>query len=90
MAKDFTSKEKAEGEFNGEQVRFNRKWSSHRFSDDEVADLLAGNEVEFDFQTAKGDDYHVVGKLAQQEYDGHKFFGFKPDWDDDRSGKNDD
>lgn len=84
---DFKPKEKAEGLFNGEQVKFNREWSGHRFTDDEVDDLLAGEEVEFDFTSKKGDDWHVVGKLAKQEYNGHEFYGFEPDFDDDRSTK---
>ena len=87
MAEEYKQKEKAEGLFKGDSVRFNRKWSSHRFTDKEVDDLLAGKEIEFDFKSAKGDKYHVVGKLEQQEYDGHTFYGFKADFDDDRSTK---
>lgn len=84
---DFKPKEKAEGLFNGEQVKFNREWSGHRFSDDEVDKLLAGDEIEFDFKSKKGDDWHIVGKLAKQEYNGHEFYGFQPDFDDERSMK---
>lgn len=84
---DFKPKEKAEGTFNGEDVRFNREWSGHRFTDDEVDKLLAGDEIEFDFTSSKGDDWHVVGSLAKQEYNDHEFYGFKPDWDDERTQK---
>lgn len=86
---DFTPKEKAEGLFEGTQVKFNREWSGHRFSDEEVEKLLNGDEIEFDFKSKKGDKWHIVGQLAKQEYNDHEFYGFKPDFDDDRSEKKD-
>lgn len=84
---DFKPKEKAEGLFNGTEVKFNREWSGHRFTDEEVDKLLDGEEIEFDFTSKKGDEWHIVGKLEKQTYNDHEFYGFKPDFDDDRSEK---
>lgn len=72
-------KEKATGMFNGKAIKFNRQWSNHRFTDEEVEKLLNGEEIEiYDLISKdKGTTYGVRGKLAEQEYNGHKFYGFK-------------
>lgn len=77
--KPIVTKEKAEGTFKGQQITFTREWSGHRFTDAEVADLLAGKEIEVkDFVSAKtGSKFGAKGKLAEQTYKGKKFFGFK-------------
>lgn len=73
-------KEKATGERNGQEIKFNKSWGGHKFTDNEIVDLLAGKTIEFDFKKKNGDVGHVSGKLAQQTYKGHKFWGFKPEW----------
>lgn len=71
-------KEKATGIFNGQQVTFNREWSGHRFTDDEVQKLLAGEEIELLGVVGKsGKSFDVKGKLSEQTYNGKKFFGFE-------------
>lgn len=71
-------KEKASGLFNGQQVEFNREWSGHRFTDDEVRRLLNGEEIEIYGVVGKsGKSFDVKGKLSQQTYNGKKFFGFE-------------
>lgn len=71
-------KEKATGMFNGKAIKFNRQWSTHRFTDEEVEKLLNGEEIEiYDLIGKSGKPYGVRGKLAEQEYNGHKFYGFK-------------
>lgn len=71
-------KEKAEGVWQGEKIAFNRVWSGHRFSDSEVAALLAGEYVSFSAVSAKtGKKYNVTGSLHKQEYKGKEFIGFK-------------
>lgn len=88
---DFTPKEKYEGEFNGKDVHFNRSWGGHRFSDEECEALCNGDEIEFDFTSAKTHKkFHVVGTLQHDEYNGHGYYGFKPDWDDERTKELDD
>jgi DNA topoisomerase-3 len=71
-------KEKVSGIFNGQQVQFNREWSGHRFTDDEVQALLRGEEIELRGVVGKsGKSFDVKGKLTQQTYNGKPFFGFE-------------
>lgn len=74
-------KEKAEGIWSvtGQAVKFNRVYSGHRFTDNEVVQLLAGEEISiFGLISAKtGNPYGVTGKLTEQEFKGHKFVGFE-------------
>lgn len=76
--------EKVEGLFNGVQIRFKREWSGHRFTDDEVRDLLDGKVIHFQAMSAKtGNPYNAKGQLKQQEFNGNKFWGFAPDFSKD-------
>lgn len=75
---DFANKEKYEGIFCGESVRFNRVWSGHRFTDDECERLCNGEEITVTGLVGKsGKPYGVVGKLTHQTYNGHPFVGFE-------------
>ena len=68
----------AEGTWKRKQVKFKRTWGGHRFTDEEVADLLAGKEVDIKGLVAKsGKTYGVRGKLSVQSYKGRKFVGFE-------------
>ena len=73
------SVEYAEGTWNGKNVKFKRTWSGHRFTDEEVADLLAGNEITLlNLVSAKsGAKFGAKGKLEIQDFKGRKFVGFK-------------
>ncbi len=66
-----------EGEWNGRQVKAKRVFGNHRFTDEEVAKLLAGESIKTDFVSKKGKPFKATGKLADQFFRGHKFFGFK-------------
>lgn len=71
-------KEKAEGTWDGRQIRFTRNFRGHRFTDAEVASLLAGEEVEVhDLKSPRtGNTYSVKGKLTDQVFkrdDGSEF-----------------
>lgn len=67
---DLPKREFASGVWNGENVKFNRVLGGYRFSDSEVADLLAGKTIRF---TVKNNP--VVGKLAHLEYKGVRYVG---------------
>jgi DNA topoisomerase-3 len=71
--------EAASGTWNGKEVRFKRTFSGHRFTDDEVARLLAGEEIVVtDFVSAKtGNQFAAAGSLADQVYKGKAYVGFK-------------
>ena len=60
----------------GESISFNRVWGGHTFTDGEVEKLFAGEEISFDAVSKSGSKYTATGKLAQQEYKKHKFWGF--------------
>ena len=79
-SKGSAPKPKAVGEHNGVEIKFNKSWGGHNFSTVEIADLLAGKTIEFDFTKKNGDTGHVKGTLEKQSYKGHKFWGFKPQW----------
>lgn len=76
-------RETAEGNFGGQRVSFNRTWGQHRFTDQEVDDLLAGKDISFEAVAKSGKAFTAKGKLADQVFEGDKgpveFFGFKLD-----------
>ena len=64
----------------GETIRFKKVWGGHTFTDAEVEKLLAGDTIEFSAVSSRGKDYTARGKLEEQEYKGHPFWGFKADF----------
>lgn len=75
---NFPDKEYCEGTWNGQQVKFNRVFCGHRFTDDECRRLLAGDEIEVTgLKSKSGNTYGVTGALANLEYNGHKYVGFE-------------
>ena len=63
------------------EISFKKVWSGHEFTDEEVKKLLAGEEITFQAKSAKTQSvYTAKGKLAEQTYNGHKFWGFKADF----------
>ena len=73
--------ERVEGLYKGKtKVKFKREWSGHRFTDDEIAKLLNGDEISFAAKSKAGKDYTAKGSLKQQTYNGNKFWGFKADF----------
>lgn len=68
------------GNWNGRDVSFKREWGGHTFTDAEVSDLLAGKTIEIPNMKAKsGNTYTARGALAEQEFNGRKYVGFKLD-----------
>lgn len=68
------------------EVDFNRVWSDHEFSDEEVGALLAGEVIVFDTVSKRtGKPYKACGYLAEQTIDRdggeRSFIGFKLDFD---------
>lgn len=75
----FVQKEKAAGVHapTSQQVSFNRVWGGHRFTDEEVAKLLAGEDVTITATTKSGKKMTVVGTLEEGTYKGKTFWGFQ-------------
>lgn len=70
--KNFVQKDKATVQFKGKDVLISVEWGGHKFTEDELATLSAGDEISF----TSGKGYEVSGKLAEQTFKGHKFVGF--------------
>ena len=85
--------ERYTGKFKGKEITIKREWRGHRFTDEELKDLFAGKEIDiFGLKSAKtGKEYGQRGKLAQLEYNGHKYWGFQntgfPESNKDGSGR---
>lgn len=84
--KDFENavpqREKAGGTYvpTGQEVSFNADWGGHKFTPDEISSLLNGDMIEITAISKKdGSEHQVKGALKEQEYKGHKFWGFKMD-----------
>lgn len=79
-AKGFVQKEKASGVYQpaGELIKFSKEWSGYTFTDAEVQKLLNGDTIEITATSKKtGKPFDVSGKLAEGEFKGKKFWGFK-------------
>ena len=74
-------KEKAMGNWNNMEISFSREWGGHRFTDEEVIKLLAGDTISFE-KSSDGAVKMITGKLAQQEYNGFAYVGFSPSYGD--------
>lgn len=74
---DYPQREKYEGQFEGQTVRFNREWAGHRFTDEECEALLNGEEISFEANKKAGGTFRAVGTLGKAEYNGHEYWGFQ-------------
>ena len=61
----------------GQPVRFKRVWAGHRFTDDECQKLLNGEDITFIALSKKGTEFNASGNLAEQEFNGHSYWGFQ-------------
>lgn len=75
--KQTDQREKASGVWNGETVEFTRTFGTHRFSDEEVSRLLAGETIQFESRSKDGKTVIFTGRLAHLEYKGHRYVGFE-------------
>lgn len=75
---DFTEREYVTGtNWDGNEIRFNRLYAGHRFTDDEVGQLLAGEKIELhDLVNKDGNEYSIYGRLAKQSYNGFESWRF--------------
>ena len=72
-------KKKEEGIYlpTGQLVKFKRTWAAYTFSDEEIKMLLAGQEITIEYQAKDGSTRTAKGRMAEQEYQGRTFWGFK-------------
>jgi DNA topoisomerase-3 len=69
--------DRVEGVWNGRTVKFKKEWGGHKFTKEECDKLLNGDVIEFSAVSKAGKSYIARGALAEQEYNGNKFIGFK-------------
>lgn len=72
-----TTTERYEGTWNGRQVRFKKTWGGHTFTDDECEKLCDGEEIQIECVSSAGKPFKCKGILAEQEYNGRTYIGFK-------------
>lgn len=80
MGQNENIKEKVKGTWaiTGQEIEINRVWAEHRFTDEELNELFAGNEITIEgLKSKKGSTYGVVGKLSEQTYNDNDFIGFE-------------
>lgn len=62
----------------GHHVSVKRTWSGHYFTDEEVSELLAGNEIEIEAESPRtGEKFRCAGLLSEQGLEGSEFVGFE-------------
>lgn len=76
---DFGGDTKVSGSYKGTPIQFNRTWSGHTFTDEEVAKLLNGETIEIEATSKKGNPFRIRGRLMEQTYKGNKYWGFAGD-----------
>lgn len=71
--------ERYTGKWKRKEVSFKREWGGHRFTDEECEALCNGQEITITGIPKKDGSgtYGVKGKLANLEYNGHKYVGFQ-------------
>ena len=70
-------KEFVEGVWNSQEIKFNRVYGTHRFTDEEVEKLLNGENIEIELEDSSGTSYKASGSLQELEFKGHRYIGFK-------------
>ena len=71
-----TDPDRYSGTWHGRKVRFKRQWGTHRFTDAECKKMCEGKSITFTYHSATS-SFKVTGGLAEQEFNGHTYVGFK-------------
>lgn len=69
------------GMFKGETVTIKGSWSNHKFTDEELKRLFAGETIAINYTQQSGKEDNINGKLEWQIYQGKRFLGFKPQFE---------
>jgi DNA topoisomerase-3 len=72
---DSSSVERFTGTWNGENVSVKKVYAGHEFTDEEIEQLLNGEEIVIECKGDKG-PYKCKGKLDHCEYNGKQYIGF--------------
>lgn len=74
------AKPKAEGTWHGRNIVFTAQYMDYTFTDADIEALLAGKEIAFTVTGKDKKKAKVKGTLADLEYNGHEYVGFKGQW----------
>ena len=69
------------GVFQGKNVTIKGSWSNHKFTDEELKRLFAGETIAINYIQQSGKEDNINGKLEWQMYQGKRFLGFKPQFE---------
>lgn len=62
----------------GKEVEFKKEWGGHKFTDEEIEALSAGETITIKgLKNKRGKTYSAKGKIMEQSFKGRKFWGFK-------------
>lgn len=75
------------GTFDGKPVTIKGSWSDHKFTDEELKRLFAGETIAINYTQKSGKEDNVNGKLEWQTYQGKRFLGFKAQFEKRKSNK---
>lgn len=72
---------KVSGTWNGKTVKIKKEWGGHTFTEEELKKLFAGETISFETISRNTNmKYTATGKLTEQTYEGRKFVGFTPEF----------
>lgn len=74
------------GLYKNKRVRFKNHFGDHKFTKQELQQLLNGNTINISYTTKYGQRATTNGKLDNFEWKGKKYFGFVPDRSTDKFG----
>lgn len=74
----YLNDDRIKGIWNGTEVSIKKSWAGHEWTKEEIENLFAGKDVTVTgLKSSNGDSYGVIGRLAEQIYQGKKYIGFK-------------
>lgn len=76
----FTTKVKGCWKKTGKLIEIKNTWSNHEFTPPELEALFNDETIEIVAVNKSGKSFIVSGKLEEQEFNGYKYIGFKPDF----------
>lgn len=74
------------GTFKGKEISFKGEFMGYKFTEHDIEQLLSGKKITFKGKSKAGKEMMVAGGLAEQTYEGRKFWGFKPEFDNKKGG----
>ncbi|MDR0899907.1 MAG: type IA DNA topoisomerase [Lactobacillaceae bacterium] len=68
--------DKIQAVIDGKEISYKKKWGTHTFTEEEIKSLSAGQTITFESKSRYGKTSTISGKIAEQTFRGHKYWGF--------------